>query len=642
MSRPSFFTFFLLLSVLSLFGLPASGQREVQERPYERILSFDSDITVEPDGALLVREDIQVQALGIRIRRGISRGLQTRYVDDWTGPTRVEVAVVRVERDGALEPYQLGYLDYGILVSIGDERVTLPPGIYTYTLIYRTRRHLRHSNQLDQLNWNVAGLGRELSIDRATALVRLPGSIPAERVRSSVYTGSSGLRGRDYTAEVKSDGAFFFASTSPIRPEENLTIEVAWPRGAVARPTFGQRARFFFSDHSSALFGLLGLLGVGFYYYWVWLHIGKDPPSRSVSVAYEPPKGLSPAGMRFLKRMKYDQKTFAAVVLSLAVRKSLSIRERLDGTFTLIRQPDAPGKLSSEEQTAMEHLFANHREVTLDGQNSMPVYRAMKAVGAALTSSQEGVYFQRNRQYVFLGALLSMGLMVFASYTTPGGPMERLSAVMICIFALTIAGFLSLFFLLPLSFWRKARVRSLYLLPAVLTFIFMLPFVHFGLKILWGLGMTTSMGLPIVVAAVVAMNVAFYSWLKAPTPVGQKLRDQIAGFERFLSAVDADRLQRMHPGDGPPELFERYLPYVLALDVENTWVEQFADVLSGATAGRTRGFSSDWYSATGREGFGSAESVSSFGRAFSDALARGAAPPPLGSAGGGEESGSGG
>src|SRR3989344_9372600 len=47
----------------------------------ERISLFKSDITVNPDGTLLVSETIKVHAQGDQIRRGIVREIPTRYKD---------------------------------------------------------------------------------------------------------------------------------------------------------------------------------------------------------------------------------------------------------------------------------------------------------------------------------------------------------------------------------------------------------------------------------------------------------------------------------------------------------------------------------------------------------------------------------
>ena len=71
--------------------------------------------------------------------------------------------------------------------------------------------------------------------------------------------------------------------------------------------------------------------------------------------------------------------------------------------------------------------------------------------------------------------------------------------------------------------------------------------------------------------------------------------DRIAGFKQYLSITERERLDRMHPPKDTPELFERYLPYAIALGVENRWADRFAGVLAAAAApGRSQGFA--WYS----------------------------------------------
>ena len=60
--------------------------------------------------------------------------------------------------------------------------------------------------------------------------------------------------------------------------------------------------------------------------------------------------------------------------------------------------------------------------------------------------------------------------------------------------------------------------------------------------------------------------------------------DRIAGFERYLSITEENRLEMLHPPEKTPELFERYLPYAIALGVENRWAGKFAAVLAAAAA----------------------------------------------------------
>jgi uncharacterized membrane protein len=67
--------------------------------------------------------------------------------------------------------------------------------------------------------------------------------------------------------------------------------------------------------------------------------------------------------------------------------------------------------------------------------------------------------------------------------------------------------------------------------------------------------------------------------------------DQIEGFREYLSVAEEDRLNVMNPPQKTPELFERFLPYAVALDCQNAWAAKFASVLAAAGAAATTA----WY-----------------------------------------------
>ena len=64
--------------------------------------------------------------------------------------------------------------------------------------------------------------------------------------------------------------------------------------------------------------------------------------------------------------------------------------------------------------------------------------------------------------------------------------------------------------------------------------------------------------------------------MKAPTLAGRKILDQIEGFKLYLSVAEKDRLNLANPPELTPALFEQFLPYALALGVEQKWSEQFS------------------------------------------------------------------
>src|SRR5947209_12606696 len=97
----------------------------------ERIISFDSRITVNTDSSIQIQETITVEAAGIDIRHGIYRDFPTRY-SDRAGKHNVLFEVVGLRRDGQSEPYHTEDQSNGVRVYFGSSGYDLPPGEHTY------------------------------------------------------------------------------------------------------------------------------------------------------------------------------------------------------------------------------------------------------------------------------------------------------------------------------------------------------------------------------------------------------------------------------------------------------------------------------------------------------------------------------
>jgi len=146
----------------------------------------------------------------------------------------------------------------------------------------------------------------------------------------------------------------------------------------------------------------------------------------------------------------------------------------------------------------------------------------------------------------------------------------------------------------------------------------------------------------LLLLALVFVNIIYYHLLKAPTIHGRKVMDEIEGFKMYLEVAEEERLDMLHPPQKTPELFEKYLPYALALGVENDWSEKFADVLAAASV--DTGYSPSWYTGTNWKTAGMTGVVSSLGSSFSSAISSSSSAPgsSSGSSGGGSSGGGGG
>ncbi len=91
-----------------------------------------------------------------------------------------------------------------------------------------------------------------------------------------------------------------------------------------------------------------------------------------------------------------------------------------------------------------------------------------------------------------------------------------------------------------------------------------------------------NFGWPLIAVAafLTILNVLQLQWMRAPTPDGGRLLNEIEGFRLFLKSVERFPMQRPEaPGD-KVGLYERYLPYAMALEVEQTWGDQFVALAS--------------------------------------------------------------
>jgi len=140
-----------------------------------------------------------------------------------------------------------------------------------------------------------------------------------------------------------------------------------------------------------------------------------------------------------------------------------------------------------------------------------------------------------------------------------------------------------------------------------------------------------------------ALHGLFLFLLRAPTPAGRQVMDEIEGFQRYLGTAEQDRLDRMRSPTLTPEVFEAFLPYAYALGVQNSWCQRFAREMP-LDAQQQAGYHPGWYHGQFHGAAALNHLGDSFGSAFSSAIASASSPPgsSSGSGGGGFSGGGGG
>jgi uncharacterized membrane protein len=119
----------------------------------------------------------------------------------------------------------------------------------------------------------------------------------------------------------------------------------------------------------------------------------------------------------------------------------------------------------------------------------------------------------------------------------------------------------------------------------------------------------------------------------APTPKGQKTTAEVKGFRMYLDKSEKAMLEYFTPPEKTPELFEKMLPFAIALGVENNWGNKFKKILDEAIEKGT--YTPLWYT-------GNIHQINSLHSNFQSSVSHAAPKSSSGSGGGGFSGGGGG
>ena len=622
------------LIILILLLLPACLRAQ---QAGERILSFHSDINVYGDSSMVVRETIVVNAAGSRIRHGIYRDFPTSYHDRWGNRVIVDFEVLAVERDGQPESWRSEPQVNGVRLYFGSKNQLVAPGRHEYAFTYQTRRQLGFFADHDELYWNVTGNGWIFPIDEASAAVTLPAGVPQDKIEFTGYTGRQNSREQALRSVIEPGPRASFEVARRLSAGEGLTIVVGWPKGFVAEPTASERLGYMLNDNRGLLVGIAGVLVLFVYYLVVWFRVGRDPQRGVIMPRYEPPAGLSPAGMRYLVKMGFDNKVAAAAMLDMAVKKYVTIGKS-DTVYTLTRASGEKIVLTPDERLLAEKLLGSDNSLELSPAHHTRVQGAITALKTSLKTSEEKIYFLTNSRYLMPGVIFS-ALLIAANVLLAPSKGAMAMGAFISVWLTGWSFGVVMLLLMVVASWKAALSGGGAAAKggALFLTLFSVPFLAgeaFGISML---ARTSSLSVVGLLALVVFLNVLFHYLLKAPTHAGRVLLDQVEGFKMFLGAVDKDRLAAVAATEQTPAVFEKYLPYAVALGVEQAWAGRFADVLERAK------YSPAWCSDGSWTGMNVGVMAASLSNSMSGAIASSSSSPGSSSGfGGGGSSGGGG
>lgn len=535
----------LLVAVVAAAGLPAAA-RSIE------IDDFTVDLRVEESSAFTVAETLRVRFDGDW--NGIIRSIPIQYTTP-SGEGRsfgFRLESVTDEAGNRLDTQKSrrgAYVDLKIRVPGAANAVR------TVVIRYRITGGLRFFDDHDELYWNVTGDEWSFPIHAARARVMLPGNLV--NVRVNAFTGSYGSQERLVRIRVdgvaqEPDDAIAPVSESPAPPagehvveveaarplgiHEGLTVAVAWNPGLVQRPSPWGRV---LTTWSSWLVGrslvvavlaapALAFLGM----FWRWWRVGRDPRSGPLVVAYEPPEGLGPAEVGTLVDNRPDNRDLIAGLVDAAIKGAVRIRETVpDGWLT-------------RPQYAYDLLAPESEWVSL---GISPAGCKMLCGMFGIASKPPSTVTSDDLEDSFYKILPQVKDAIYKDLLDRGFYRARPDT--------TITSYAVIAAIAGAAVWLLAIV--------------VLPWTGSRDDF-------TTVVAPILLGAATMMIVVIFAlFMPARTVAGAKARDQARGFEEFLSRVDKHRLETLPLS---PQLFEKYLPYAIALGVERRWAKAFAKI----------------------------------------------------------------
>jgi hypothetical protein len=380
------------------------------------------------------------------------------------------------------------------------------------------------------------------------------------------------------------------------------------------------------------------------FYVACWLAVGRDPKIRHVAPRYDPPAGISPGVARYILTGGSDGTTLAAVLAGLAAKGVMAIQPQA-GSYAVslissspillpeeaslvktifnvvstvqpyadsntaiigsanIGEPSPPGKNelatsvtgrpavmpmqsnggSSEKSavagsgTAVGRSLSPESHVVIDPLAASTIKGHIDALQDTFRKNLQGIYFRQNFRYAGIGMATTLAWALSIAATL------QASSSMFITFWLLL--FTSLAGLVIGGVWTskpshpsmKQRVTRV-----------LLPVLFFGLPgaLIYFAALPEAHGFVLALLLSVLLNNVFFVIMRAPTPRGLIILQQLAGFREFLMRVEQDPLDRINTPEQRAELMNRFLPYAIALNVREGWGDKMASAFSDAIVER--------------------------------------------------------
>lgn len=522
------------------------------------INSYDINVKVNENNTFDITETITANFY--TRKHGIIRTIPLKNtierLDGSTSTNRVKITNLQVNNE-----YSKSNSNGNLAIKIGNQD-TYVTGLQKYVIKYTYDIGVDPVKNADEFYYNLIGTEWDTRISNVSFSITMPKEFDASSLGFS--SGRYGYTDSDSVSYSVNGNTISGIYTDTLPAGNGLTVRLTLPDNYFV----GAR------NNNTDYYIIIGIsLVIVFIAFILWLLFGKDKPVIE-TVEFYPPEGYNSAELAFLYKGETDDKAIVSLLIYLASKGYLSIKETenkalfastKDFTIYKLKEYDGTNEI---EKLFFDGLFRTRSSVTSSDLTNR-FYITVNRIKKLLNKKENKTKIFDKKSLKLKKLIIPMMLIIFILITVkPFYDTGMLSELPVALIFPGI-GFSLMISILTSSSPKSAKI-----------------FIIF-----WGLlfgGIPLFMILPIIFSTPVSAITYFigilciivlYIFRKIilkRTPFGLEILGKIKGFKRFLETAEKDQLEAMVEKE--PEYFYNILPYTYALDVSDKWVEQFENI----------------------------------------------------------------
>lgn len=529
--------------------------------------SYDVFVTVHENRVYEIREHIELEFT--QISHGIIRDIPV-------GSGRDKYILKLISSSDPYErSYENGYVSFRL--GSADEYVLGPK---SYDLVYTLDVGADEYEEYDEVYLNLLGSEWGVPVNNFTFKVDLPSEVDPDYVfiTSGQYGNKSNTRVR---YSISNDRKSIEGYAPYMYTNEAITLRVEFEEG-----TFKGARKPLNLSIPALLISILGTILIVLFSYYLFARFGRDE-KPVVVVRFDPPEGLNPCEVGYIKDGVVDEEDLTAMVFYWADKGYIRIEEDKKD-FTLVKIKEISSEANDGERIFFNTLMFQERVSSKDlerakfgdrlHENIIPIIRKRFERGECLLKDKKA----RNATLI-----INMCALV---YTIFSGLMLTLNTLDIALFGVAVSFFQ---FVLLSTFFKRIFENKEFAKKGYTYFSFLFAIAASGLAFvienIFSYSSYENLAISFIISLVLVVGMFLLCLLatvtEKRTAYAQKKLEEILGYREFIEKVEIDKLKALIDSD--PEYFYHNLSYAITLGLEKKWAKKFSSITL-----RTP----DWYS----------------------------------------------